>query len=58
MVAPNYALARSELAKKIGLGQRQKPAAAAESKAPAKARKKAPAAKKAATRKTPAATAV
>ena len=58
MVAPNYALARSELAKKIGLGQRQKPAAAAESKTPAKARKKAPAAKKGASRKTPAAAAV
>jgi predicted transcriptional regulator len=48
MVAPNYALA---------LGQRQKPAAAAE-KAPAKARKKAPAAKKGASRKTAAAAAV
>lgn len=31
MVAPSYALARSELAKKMGLGQRQAPAAAAES---------------------------
>jgi hypothetical protein len=30
MVAPNYALARSELAKKMGLGQRQAPAAIAE----------------------------
>ena len=31
MVAPSYALARSELAKKMGLGQRQTPAAMAES---------------------------
>ena len=56
MVAPNYALARSELAKKIGLGQRQKPVAIAEpAKKPAKSAKKAPAAKKGASRKTAAA---
>jgi predicted transcriptional regulator len=46
MVAPNYALARSELAKKIGLGQRQAPVAIAEpAKTAVKAAKKAPAAK-------------
>jgi predicted transcriptional regulator len=46
MVAPSYALARSELAKKMGLGQRQAPVAIAEStKASAKLPKKAAAAK-------------
>jgi predicted transcriptional regulator len=52
MVAPNYALARSELAKKIGLGQRQKPVAIAEpAKRSAKSSKKAPVVKKGASRK-------
>jgi MucR family transcriptional regulator, transcriptional regulator of exopolysaccharide biosynthesis len=54
MVAPNYALARSELAKKIGLGQRQAPASVADSpkRGAAKIAKKAPAAKKGSSRKT------
>ena len=52
MVAPNYALARSELAKKMGLGQRQRPAAIAEPvKTSVKSSKKAPAAKKASLKK-------
>jgi predicted transcriptional regulator len=52
MVAPNYALARSELAKKMGLGQRQRPAAIAEpAKTSVKSSKKAPAAKKASLKK-------
>jgi predicted transcriptional regulator len=52
MVAPNYALARSELAKKMGLGQRQRPAAIAEPvKTSAKSSKKAPAVKKASLKK-------
>jgi predicted transcriptional regulator len=46
MVAPNYALARSELAKKMGLGRREEPAAVAE---PARSATKG---KKAATKKT------
>jgi predicted transcriptional regulator len=58
MVAPNYALARSELAKKIGLGQRQAPEPVAETpKASGKLAKKAPAAKKGASRKSAATTA-
>jgi predicted transcriptional regulator len=49
MVAPNYALARSELAKKSGLGQHRTPVAVAEApKAAANPIKKAPAAKPAA----------
>ena len=49
MVAPNYALARSELAKKMGLGRREASVVVAEPvKAPAKRGKKAEAAKPAA----------
>lgn len=63
MVAPSYALARSELAKKMGLGQRQIPVAITTSvKPPKKAAavklgvtEKASAAKKGASRKTAAA---
>ena len=63
MVAPSYALARSELAKKMGLGQRQKAVAITTSvKPPKKAAavklgvtEKASAAKKGASRKTAAA---
>jgi predicted transcriptional regulator len=40
MVAPNYALARSELAKKMGLGQRPAPVAAEPAKASSKSAKK------------------
>lgn len=48
MVAPNYALARSELAKKIGLGRREAPVAVVEiPEPPVKSAKKAPAKKKA-----------
>jgi predicted transcriptional regulator len=47
MVAPNYAMARSELAKKIGLGRREAPVIVAESpQTSAKAAKKAPPVKK------------
>ena len=45
MVAPNYAAARSELAKKIGLGQGGRGAAPAPAPAPAKAAKRKKAAK-------------
>jgi len=38
MVAPNYAAARSELAKKMGLGQQRKKSVAAKAEAPAKGR--------------------
>jgi len=63
MVAPSYALARSELAKKMGLGQRQKAVAITPSvKPPKKAAavklegtEKASTAKKGASRKTAAA---
>ena len=56
MVAPNYALARSELAKKMGLGQRQAPVAIAEpTKTSGKLPKKAAAAKMAVSGKAPAA---
>ena len=56
MVAPNYALARSELAKKIGLGRREAPVIIAEPpQTPAKAAKKAPAKKKVASKKATAA---
>jgi predicted transcriptional regulator len=52
MVAPNYAQARSELAKKIGLGQRKVPVEiATKLKVVAQSGKKAPAAKKAATKR-------
>jgi predicted transcriptional regulator len=48
MVAPNYARARSELAKKMGLGRRAMPVAIAQPpQAPVKSAKKAPAKKKA-----------
>lgn len=50
MVAPNYALARSELAKKIGLGRREAPVAVVEiPEPPVKSAKKAAPAKKKAT---------
>jgi predicted transcriptional regulator len=42
MVAPNYAAARSELAKKMGLGRKAKPAAASGTTIKAKARAKGP----------------
>jgi predicted transcriptional regulator len=42
MVAPNYALARSELAKKMGLGRREEPVAVAEPTPAAKGKKAAP----------------
>jgi predicted transcriptional regulator len=45
MVAPNYALARSELAKKMGLGRREEPVVIAEPVSAAKAKKAAPAKK-------------
>lgn len=52
MVAPSYALARSELAKKNGLGQRQAPVAVVKAtKAPAKNAAKAAGAKKQAPKK-------
>lgn len=48
MVAPNYAQTRSELAKRLGLGQRKGPVEVApQPKAAAKSGKKAPVAKKA-----------
>jgi MucR family transcriptional regulator, transcriptional regulator of exopolysaccharide biosynthesis len=57
MVAPNYALARSNLAKRMGLGQRlTRTATAKPAKTSVKPSKKAPAAKKNASRKTAAAT--
>jgi predicted transcriptional regulator len=43
MVAPNYALARSELAKKMGLGRREEAVASAETASSAAKGKKAPA---------------
>jgi predicted transcriptional regulator len=47
MVAPNYAQARSDLAKKMGLGQRRAPVeSATEPKAAARSSKKAPAGQK------------
>jgi len=56
MVAPTYALARSELAKKIGLGRREAPVIIAEPpQTPAKAAKKAPAKQKMAGKKAAAA---
>jgi predicted transcriptional regulator len=56
MVAPSYALARSELAKKMGLGQRQAPVAIAEpAKTSVKPPKKALAAKMGVPEKAPAA---
>jgi predicted transcriptional regulator len=56
MVAPNYALARSELAKKIGLGRREAPVIVAEPpQTPAKSIKKTPAKKKVAGKKAAAA---
>ncbi len=56
MVAPDYALARSELAKKMGLGQRQTRAVIAEpAKKSARQPKKAPAAKMGGPEKAPAA---
>jgi predicted transcriptional regulator len=56
MVAPNYALSRSELAKKIGLGQQRKPAASAElARATGASSKKAPGANKRAGKKAAAA---
>jgi len=56
MVAPSYALARSELAKKMGLGQRQTPVAIAEpAKTSVKSPKKAAAGKIAVAQKAPAA---
>jgi predicted transcriptional regulator len=52
MVAPNYAQTRSELAKKIGLGQRKVPVEiATKLKVVVQSGKKAPAAKKAATKR-------
>jgi predicted transcriptional regulator len=52
MVAPNYALARSELAKKSGLGQHRAPVAVAEApRATVKPVKKTPAAAKPAAKK-------
>jgi predicted transcriptional regulator len=52
MVAPNYALARSELAKKIGLGQQRKAAASAgPARATGASSKKAPGANKRAGKK-------
>jgi predicted transcriptional regulator len=52
MVAPNYAQSRSELAKRMGLGQRrQSEEIALPPKAAARSGKKAPAAKKSASRK-------
>jgi predicted transcriptional regulator len=57
MVAPNYALARSELAKKIGLGRREAPVAVVEvPQAPVKSAKKATVKKKVVTKKTAVAT--
>ena len=52
MVAPNYARARSELAKKMGLGQRAAPVKAAEPPKAAKSAKNATAKKAKASRKT------
>jgi predicted transcriptional regulator len=52
MVAPNYAQSRSELAKRMGLGQRKQPVEIApQPKAAARSGKKAPPAKKGASRK-------
>jgi predicted transcriptional regulator len=53
MVAPNYAQTRSELAKRIGLGQRKAPVEIApKPKAAARSGKKAPAAKKGTAKRT------
>lgn len=55
MVAPSYALARSELAKKMGLGQRQGAVVAEPAKSPAKKQAKVPEAKKKVAKKSAAA---